>query len=221
MTNTQKLLYLHGLGSGSRSAKSELIQRHFSVRGFEVALPSVSLPSLEKLSPELVISTIEREIRASLNQNLVVVGSSFGGFVASHALSRLAPEEQARVRQVVLIAPLFDPWDPKDALLTPERDVEWREKGEYPLADLEKGVNVPVHYKFVEELRRFKATDISFHIPTLVVHGRQDEIVPVQQSEEFARLRPWVHLKILEDGHQLLKDPAGLAALIEAFLRGD
>jgi pimeloyl-ACP methyl ester carboxylesterase len=51
-------------------------------------------------------------------------------------------------------------------------------------------------------------------VPVAILHGRQDEAVPLAESEAFARRHPDAVLRVLEDDHSLLA-PASLAALDE------
>jgi uncharacterized protein len=40
-------------------------------------------------------------------------------------------------------------------------------------------------------------------VPTLILHGKHDTIVPIQASRSFSDNRPWVKLIELEDDHSL------------------
>jgi pimeloyl-ACP methyl ester carboxylesterase len=212
------ILFLHGFGSGPGSQKGVLIRDHFSARGYTVALPSISVPSLEELSPKAAVRFVMDELRRLGDREVVLGGSSFGAFVALHAYAGLSRAERAHVTSLVLLAPLFDPWDAQGGLLTPERDAAWKKHGAMPVMDLERGVEVGVHYRFVEELRSFESSSVCVDVPTLVIHGRYDEVVPVSQSEAFAARLSGVRLELCDDGHQLLKDPEDLVRRIEGFL---
>jgi pimeloyl-ACP methyl ester carboxylesterase len=119
---------------------------------------------------------------------------------------------------VVLLAPLFDPFDPTSALVNPVNEARWRGDGVFSLLDLTTGQQTPVHYRFVEELRLLVSRPLEVEVPTLVVHGDRDEVVRSEQSRRFAAGRPNVQLRITQDDHGLLADPAGLAAVVESFL---
>jgi pimeloyl-ACP methyl ester carboxylesterase len=164
------------------------------------------------------MSFVREEVVARLDSSLVIIGSSFGAFVATHVLAELSEDQRSRISKLVLIAPVFDPWDERGGLLTGERERIWRERGVFPLLDLERGMDVPVHYRFVEELRTLSAQSIAYRVPTLIVHGLRDEVVPCAQSEEFARNRPWVRLERFNDDHQLLGDPEALLKVVEGFI---
>lgn len=215
---TGSILYLHGLGSGPRSRKAELIRAHFTRLGFEVSLPSITLPSLERLSPRAVLSFVREEVVSRLNGPFFLIGSSFGAFIATHALRELSAKQRDQVNGAVLIAPVFDPFDEHGGLLTGERQRVWREKGEFPLLDIEAGVERLVHYRFVEELRELVSEPIKYRVPTLVIHGTGDEVVPCRQSEAFAASRPWVETVFFNDDHQILRDPPGLLNAMEGFI---
>jgi alpha-beta hydrolase superfamily lysophospholipase len=149
------------------------------------------------------------------------MGSSFGAFIALHAINSLAPDDRAHIVRVVLLAPALNPWDPRSGLLTPERERVWREVGSAPILDVETGNEVPVHYTFVEELRALDSRSVQLPIPTLIIHGTEDEVVPVSQSREFAASREGVILELVHDTHQLLKNPTKMLESIERFILSD
>jgi len=221
MTPKPKIIYLHGLGSGPRSQKGVLVREYFTARGYEVSLPTISVPSLEHLSPKAAVDVVIREVRAQQGRDLILMGSSFGAFIGIHAINGLAPDEQARIVRVVLLAPAFNPWDPQSALLTPERQRVWREAGHAPILDLQTGREVPVHYQFVEELRAFDSDSVLLPMPVLIIHGSDDEVVPASQSQEFASSRGRVELQLVQDTHQLLKNPTKMLESIERFILSD
>ena len=59
--------------------------------------------------------------------------------------------------------------------------------------------------------------------PTLIVWGRNDEIVPVDDAYEYARLIPGARMEIFEDtGHlPMLERPARFNRMVEEFLEED
>ena len=59
-------------------------------------------------------------------------------------------------------------------------------------------------------------------LPTLILMGADDPIVPVVNGRIMADRLPDARLEIVDCGHLfILTDPAGTAARIESFLRGD
>ena len=218
MSHAPHIIYLQGIGSGPASQKGLLIREHFSARGFKVSLPSVTVPSLEQLSPRAAVGRVRDLIRQGAHGDLILMGSSFGAFLSVHAYHGLSEDERAHVKALILLAPALNPWDPSSGLLTPDREQIWRERGSAPVLDLESGVEVPVHYRFVEELREFDSSAVRLDIPTLIVHGIDDEVVPSAQSRDFAESRPSVSLVLVQDTHQLLNEAPKMLSVIERFI---
>lgn len=45
--------------------------------------------------------------------------------------------------------------------------------------------------------------DLKRPIPTLILHGVKDDIVPIENSQNYASKRPWVKLIELNSDHSL------------------
>lgn len=221
MSTQPHIIYLHGLGSGPHSRKGVLVHEHFSARGYDISLPSISVPSLAELSPRAAVDQVKDIIRAKSHTALTLMGSSFGAFIGLHAYHELPSDERAHIRRLVLLAPALDPWDSRSGLLNPERERLWRERGSAPVRNLESGAEVPVHYRFVEELRTFDSRQVTLTVPTLVIHGIDDEVVPCGQSQDFAATRSEVRLILVQDSHQLLREPSKMLRAIERFIISD
>ena len=171
MTTIKSSLYAHGLGGSPESAQAQVIRRYFEPRGIAVESPSLALPSLERLSPLAVRDYMSERIRALSGERVAIVASSFGAYVALHALAYAA---EVRPHCLVLLAPVIDPWDSRSALLSSEVEATWKEQGFRSIVDLARGIEVPVHYRFVEELHRLGVGVPRADVPTLLVHGERD-----------------------------------------------
>jgi pimeloyl-ACP methyl ester carboxylesterase len=215
-----EVIYLHGLGSSPLSAKARLVSGWCKELGLSLTAPVLSLPSFERLSVDAVVSHVASLVeRVPVDRAVVLLGSSFGGFVAVHAFDRLSDIDRARVRGMMLMAPVFYPWHHTVGLLTPEIERVWRAQGFFPLIESASGDEVEVHYQFVDELRGYCSDAVSLSVPTLIVHGTRDETVSHEQSVEFAKKRNLPRVVLLDDDHQLLGQPERLRALFEEFIR--
>ncbi len=56
-------------------------------------------------------------------------------------------------------------------------------------------------------------------IPTLILHGKQDEVIPIQASRDFARSRPWVELIELDSDHTLANVTDKIWQAIRSFCK--
>lgn len=219
MLTPSRILYLHGLGGSPRSSKGLMVADWFAQRGIPTEIPSLAIPSFAELSPHRIVRFVADELARLADEPVAMIGSSFGAYVGLQALSRLPEAKRGMISFVVLLAPLFDPWDTASTLLSPEVEQEWKREGSLPLLDLELEKETRVHYRFVEELRQLSAPDIPASIPALIVHGTRDETVSCAQSERFAQGRANIRLELVDDDHRLLADPGQMLGLIEDFMR--
>ncbi len=213
------VIYLHGLGSSPDSPKGRLIAEYLNARGYETRRPYLSLPCLAELSVERSLGEVVRCFgEFPREQGVVLIGSSFGGFLALQALARLCSEDARRVRALILLAPLLFPWHQEFGVINPGLEAQWRHNGAFPIEEGASGKMVNVHVSFLDELRHFRTEDVHPSIPTLIIHGARDESVPVRQSEVFSSQNRGVTLVKIDDGHQLLQEPQKLLSLITEFL---
>jgi uncharacterized protein len=70
-------------------------------------------------------------------------------------------------------------------------------------------------------VRELEALDRGFpdvRVPTLIVHGVQDDTVDVALSRKFAAGKPHVRLVEVDDGHELVKSLPLICAELDTFL---
>jgi pimeloyl-ACP methyl ester carboxylesterase len=215
-----EVIYLHGLGSSPQSDKATLVAAHLRGLGYKVHIPALSLPSLAKLSVEVALDSaalcIEEAHRS--NAGCVVIGSSFGGFLALKAIDKVAEPIKECVRAVVLMAPVLTPWHPTCGMITAEMEAAWNQQGSFPVEESATGAIVQVHVEFIRQLKRYSQAPVRLVCPTLIIHGEQDEVVPVTQSIEFCANQPSATLCVVQDVHRLLADPGQLLTTIEQFI---
>jgi alpha-beta hydrolase superfamily lysophospholipase len=210
-----KILYLHGFASGPQSKKGVEFDKYFTARGHSVERLNLRVPSFEHLRLSAMIDTV----RAAITGPVVLIGSSLGGLTAARVAER-----DDRVRACVLLAPAFQlvtRW--KEQLGAAEWDA-WRQRGTREVDDYTTGQKSSVDFGFVEDVERVDRTadgSVGYpdvRVPTLVMHGLRDDVVPVDRARTFATGKANVRLVELEDGHELVASLPRLLAETEAFL---
>jgi predicted esterase YcpF (UPF0227 family) len=78
------LIYLHGFNSSPGSHKAEVLKRYMEVRGMGERYCCPALPHL----PERAIAVIEDEVARHPAESVTLIGSSLGGFYATHVAER-------------------------------------------------------------------------------------------------------------------------------------
>ena len=213
----REIIYLHGLGSSPNSMKGRHIKAEVERRGCSCLLPDLNLPTFSALSPKLILEHIVELISRHAKPPISLIGSSLGGLLAIKLMQVLPIQHLKRIERLVLLAPALDPWDEHSGLLTRERIQQWKRDGEFPLFHHALGVNIPVHYSFAEELKEFDSYKAMIDTPTLVIHGRSDEVVPYAQSERMMPLLTHGELHLVDDTHQLLNHPDKMVKQIVDF----
>lgn len=217
MPNGPRLLYLHGFASGPGSKKGMAVAERLAARAAVERL-DLRVPSLERLSLAAMIATTRAAIGGP-RERAVLIGSSLGGLVAA----RLA-EDEPRVCALILMAPALRFAARWRERLGDDGWRRWMEEGWLDVHDHTTGGTTRVHAGFALEVEAIDAPrgddggwpDV--RVPTLILQGVNDEIVPVELSRGFAAGRRHVRLVELDDGHDLLATLPAILGEIEAFL---
>jgi len=190
-----KLIYLHGFASGPMSSKAQFFRRHFEDLGVEMLIPDLSEGNFEGLTLSGQLRVIES---TAADEDVRLIGSSMGGYLAALYAAR-----HAEVSRVALLAPAFGFARRWPLTLGEEKIDEWRRTGWLPMYHYGDNVESRVGYGLLEDAERYEDyPDVSQ--PALVFHGRHDDVVPFEYSEEFAARHPQVTLRIMDSGHELL-----------------
>ncbi|MFO0638806.1 MAG: YqiA/YcfP family alpha/beta fold hydrolase [Polyangiaceae bacterium] len=193
-----KILYLHGFGSGPMSKKA-MAFKDFA-RDHDASLERLDLrrPSFERLRLSAMIEHTVARIGGPA-ERVVLVGSSLGGLTACRVAER-----DARVGALVLLAPAFGLRTLWEARLGREGLSTWETTGALEVDDYVSGTKATVDYGFYLDLAAHDPEVLpDVRVPTVIVHGLRDEVVPVERSRAFARGRPNVRLVEVDDGHEL------------------
>jgi predicted esterase YcpF (UPF0227 family) len=83
------ILYLHGFRSSPHSAKAQMMARRMRELGLEDQYYCPQLPASPKAAMASVLEWIANLPQAHLAENLIIVGSSLGGFYATWLAQRL------------------------------------------------------------------------------------------------------------------------------------
>jgi len=205
----QRLLYLHGFGSGPRSAKGVAFADHLARRGIALDCLDLRVPSL----PHLRLSAMIERTRQAIGgpgDRAVLIGSSLGGLTAARVAER-----DPRVVAVVLLAPAFHLIQRWRAL--PGWD-DWQRTGWREFHDYQERRPARVDFGFAEDAMAIDTDAPDLRVPALILHGVDDDVVPIAGSRALAAARPNVQLIELPDGHTLIASLPRLLEEVDRFL---
>ncbi len=193
-------LYLHGFASGPKSAKAAHLEAHYAPLGVRLECLDMRQPSMEHLRLSAMIAHVRAAI-GSADDRAVLLGSSLGGLTAA----RVA-EEDARVCALVLLAPAFRITQRWRARQGGADWKAWKEAGYAEVKDYALGGVSRVDFGFAEDAERVDARGGGYpdaRVPTLVIHGTRDDVVPVEGSRLWAEGKRHVRLIEVDDDHGL------------------
>jgi uncharacterized protein len=212
MPDAPVILYLHGFASSAQSTKGTYLSQRLSEHGITLKSPDLNRPDFTSLTITRMLAQLEAELDRV--ETATLIGSSLGGTLAVLAAARF----QKQVDKLVLLAPAVMFAKEGHHLLPPERIAEWRRRGALPFFHYGYGEQRLLNVEFYEDSLQYDPFDTRFDQPTLIFQGAHDQAVDPRTVELFARDRPNVTLRMLEDDHQLVRSLAQMWNEMKAFL---
>ncbi|AFZ04107.1 YqiA/YcfP family alpha/beta fold hydrolase [Calothrix sp. PCC 6303] len=189
-------IYLHGFASSPNSTKAKDLNSRFAQIQINLTIPDLNAEGFSQL-------TISRQInQTSLlfpkSSPITLIGSSLGGLTAAHL-----GQKYSQIQQLILLAPAFgflSHWLPKLGETTIN---QWQQQKYLQVYHHGEKRELPLHYDFVTDAQKYSEEILQRPLPTLILHGTDDEVIPIQASKDFASMRPWVKLVELDSDHAL------------------
>jgi hypothetical protein len=190
-------IYIHGFASSPNSTKAREIKSFFAKLHIDIRIPDLNNGDFSHLTITRQLKQVENEFPSD-GTPVTLIGSSLGGLTSAHLA-----EYNFCVQRLVLLAPAFgflSHWVPK---LGQEKLQRWQQDKYMMVYHYGSLCELPLHYDFVTDAALYQEEKLRRQIPTLILHGINDEVIPVQASRDFARLRSWVELVELDSDHAL------------------
>lgn len=193
-------LYLHGFASSPQSTKARYMQQKFAELGLTLHVPDLNLRDFSTVTLSEQLDYLDRTYLHN-NEPLIVLGSSLGGFLAVQLAAK-----NPLVEKLILFAPAFGFSHRIAKALGTENVTKWQQDRirEFYHYGLKRNVNL--QFQFFVDAQQYSEENLTRSLPMLIFHGIDDDVVPASLSEEFAKRRSQVTLKLLNDDHALGQD---------------
>ena len=209
-----RFLYLHGFASGPSSKKGTAFERHFTLppRGVILDRLDLRVPSFPNLRLSAMLDVV-REAIGGDRDRAVVIGSSLGGLTAARQAER-----DPRIAALILLAPAFQLPARWRAQLGDEGWAEWQRTGSLEVIDRTTNQPARVPFTFIEDVIKIDVDYPDVRVPTLIIHGTRDEVVPIAHSRTFAADKRHVRLVEVDDDHELITSLPQIFGEADRFL---
>lgn len=206
-----RFIYLHGFASSPESAKAVYLRQCFAGLKISLDVPDLNQGDFSHLTITRQLTQVETAFPSD-GTPVTLIGSSLGGLTSAWLGQR-----HSQVQRLVLLAPAFgflSHWLPQ---LGEEQLRQWQVSGYISVYHYGEQQSLPLHYKFVEDAHQYQEDQLLRPVPTLILHGQQDEVIPILASRNYASMRPWVQLIELDSDHALNDVMPDIWEVIQAF----
>lgn len=174
-------IYLHGFASRPASRKATYFHTQFLEHGIDLTIPALDGANFPALTVSGQLEIVQQAIGG---QESVLIGSSLGGYLAALAASR-----NSAVKAVVLLAPAFcfpRRWEEE---LGADAFAAWESEGSREVFHYGEGRPMRIGFGLIRDGLNYEDyPDVEQR--ALVLHGVNDDVVPVAFSREFSRRHP-------------------------------
>ena len=222
----EKIVILcHGFSSSKDSRTNVELEKIFNAHGlatfrFDFYGHGESEGKFEEVTLSEAAHDIERAfsfLQKRGFREISLVGSSFGGAAAVLTASRTA------IRALALKSPVFD-YKKKTVVQKGKQFVQqWKKEGYVDYDSGHLGRKLKIGYSFFDDFGNYDLFKVSRHIrvPVIIVHGDNDDVVPVEQSIAAAKSFLDCRLEILKGvNHDYVgeKDFNTMVHLLSSFI---
>lgn len=188
-------LYLHGFASGPRSIKAIYLHNRFAQQGIDLIVPDLNQPDFFNLTLTRQLQQCEA-ILAAKPAAWTILGSSLGGLTAAWLAQR-----NLNVERLVLLAPAFEFLPHWQQQLGTAKLEQWQKDGSVEVYHHIARQTIPLSYAFWQDVSQYAQTELNQSAAeTLILHGINDEVIPVEASRHYAAQNPnCILIELLSD----------------------
>ena len=212
MSRHHQYIYLHGFASSPQSRKAVFLKQQFAQEGITLEVPDLNQNDFTHLSLSRQIA----QTTALFNQTpkpTIIIGSSFGGLTAAWLA-----QQSTQVIKLILLAPAFGFPQSWFSRFPSAELAQWQQTGFKDIYHYGQRTTLPLHYKFLEDGAKYPLEKLTRSLPTLIIHGQNDTVVPLAVSQEYAKTHPNCQLITLDSDHGLNDVQDTIWQTIQQFL---
>lgn len=192
-----EVFYLHGFSSSPGSKKGAFLREHLDEHGINLHLPDLNRPSFEGLTLTAQVDEVHRYIEAlGSSRPALLIGSSMGALVSL----LYAAAHPSNVDRILLVAPAFKFVGSRLAVAAGSTLEAWESQGWLPMSHYADDAIHRVGFQLVEDARSYDFDTLSTSLPMKAIHGRADELIPIEATRRWVARHPGVELVEIDGG---------------------
>jgi uncharacterized protein len=191
-------IYLHGFASSPQSGKAQYLRDRFLTEvGIKLNILDLNWGNFTNLS---LTRQIQQTVAAFPSQDrpVILIGSSFGGLTATWVANKYP-----QVTSLVLLAPAFGFPASWRSRLGEVQLKQWQESNYLSVYHYGENRYLPLNYQFLLDAGGYDETELNRNLPTLILHGQHDDVIPIEVSRTYASQHSSVKLIELDSDHGL------------------
>lgn len=150
-----------------------------------------------------MLQQLDAMVAAEPPGDVMLIGSSLGGFVAVEAAARQHATASHPVSRMILLAPAVElEWE-RWSEVKPGGVEGWRKTGGIEVFHYALDKPERLNFGFYEDAELYHPAARRLGLPTLIFQGVHDESVDPAIVQRFAQQQRDATLHMLDDGHQL------------------
>lgn len=206
-----KYIYLHGFASSPNSVKAQYIHQYLAKKQISLIIPDLNEGDFYNLTLSRQIKQVA-QIFSSFSTPIILIGSSFGGLTATYL-----GEQYKQIQALVLLAPAFGFYSRFIELLGEDQLKKWQTTGSLSIYHYGQQKNCLLNYTFLTDLNQYQEENCQRSLPTLIIQGKEDEVIPIEKTRSYASKRPWVQLIELDSEHGMTESLPEICSEISKF----
>jgi alpha-beta hydrolase superfamily lysophospholipase len=150
-----------------------------------------------------MLGQLEKRIASLPPGDVVLIGSSLGGFVTVEAGARQVNQARHPISHLVLLAPAVElEWEHWSEVGSGGIE-RWHQTGSVDVFHHAQNKMQRLNFEFYRDSEKYRPASRRMNLPLLIFQGRHDDSVSPAIVEAFAHAQADSTLHLLEDGHQL------------------
>ncbi len=190
-------IYLHGFASSPNSVKAKWVKSKINELGHDLIVPDLNQNDFANLTLTRQIHYITQIIDRQ-KFPITLFGSSMGGLIAT-----ILAEKFSQIVKTVLLAPAFQMPNLWNKMLNPEILMNWQKNDQLKVFHYGENKELSLNYSFIQDLYRYETANFKRQLPSLILHGIHDDIVPIKYSQDYLNINSKAKLIELNDDHSL------------------